>query len=172
MITTPLSNITLRTYWLGGVEGAATDWNHPDNWSTREVPSSISDVIIPNVAKEGRPFPVLRSAVRTIAHLEICKHAELYLTPEASLHIEGSRTYENGISIFGKLVNQGKIEIVNPGRNCIELEGGVLVNQGVLLTDFPEEEAIVMDKDSLFTKESIPAHKDVGNKMRSYSVGR
>ncbi len=171
MNITPLSSITLRTYWVGGVEGAATDWNHPDNWSTREVPSGISDVIIPNVARDHRPFPVITGEVRTIAHLEICKHAKLSLERGAYLSVEGSRTYENGISIFGTLINQGKVEILNVGRNCVEIEGGELINQGTILTDFPASEAIVFDQQSRFTQRGKCQLIGAKNPARSYSVG-
>ncbi|MFK8101238.1 MAG: hypothetical protein AB8G15_01885 [Saprospiraceae bacterium] len=172
MNITPLSSITLRTYWVGGVEGAATDWNHPDNWSTREVPSSISDVIIPNVSKDRHPFPIITGEVRRIAHLEVCKHAKLILERGAYLFVEGSRTYENGISVFGTLINKGKVEILNAGRNCIEIEGGELMNQGTIFTDFPESEAIVFDQRSLFTQRGKCQLIGTTNTAKSYSLGR
>ena len=166
----PLSSITLRTYWMGGIEGAETDWNHPDNWSTREVPSSISDVIIPNVEKDGRPFPVILSSVRTVAHLEICQQARLTLEKGAILSIDGNRTYENGVTIYGSLINKGSLNIINPGRNCVELENGSFINYGILSTDFIQEEAINACPNSKFEQKGQYLILGVTSPIRSYSI--
>ena len=107
--------------WKGGTPGAENKWEEPRNWSTQKVPGIFDDVVIPDRSTQGNFYPVIKTEVEAIAQLIIKAGANLKLTENGMLTIDGGQTYNTGLTLVGHLDNQGKIIIVDPGMQAIEI---------------------------------------------------
>ena len=106
--------------WKGGTPGQKNEWNNPRNWIPQQIPGEQNLVIIPNRNSQGKAYPVIHSAVAPIAHLTIEDGASVTLCPNASLIIDGQFVYQNGLTVIGKLINNGQVVIKNAGISYIE----------------------------------------------------
>ena len=84
--------------WTGT---ASTDWNNSANWSTGNVPSTITNVTIPDVSGASGNFPVLASGANgTCFELTVDASASLTVNSGMTLSIAGNYT-NNGVSSIG-----------------------------------------------------------------------
>lgn len=110
-----------QVIWKGGTPGAETKWDEARNWSTNKVPTDLDDVIIPDLSSKGDFYPVINTKVPPIAHLNIQGGAILDITTKGELIIDGSNTYNNGITLVGHIHNKGEINIIDPAMKAIEI---------------------------------------------------
>ena len=128
--TTQLSG---QNYWLGGTPGAEADWNTAQNWSQNRVPDwTDSEVIIPNVESQARPFPVVNSIVPEIAHLNVQGGAKVTITESGSLVINGGTTYNYGIINTGDVYNAGNLVIIDTALSKLAENRDNIHNRGVI----------------------------------------
>jgi len=105
--------------WKGGTPGRERDWTEPKNWDANRVPDEDSQVIIKFWNSGHQAQPILKDEVQ-IASLDIYSNAELVVTPDGKLIIDGEYTYSEGISIYGgKLSNKGEVVIKNIDKEFI-----------------------------------------------------
>ncbi len=124
-----ISLLHAQTYWKGGTKGAENDWNTPSNWSTNHIPDWTNEaVIIRDVSTCTNDFPIITSKVTTIPYLEIHSGAELLITETGELNIDGSTTHNYGLLYYGKIMNKGKLVIVNTALNEIESPNGEIID--------------------------------------------
>lgn len=117
-----LTNATFaQVIWKGGTPGAETQWNEARNWTTNKVPSEFDNVIITDLSSKGNFYPVINTKVQPIAHLNIQGGATLEITTKGELIIDGSNTYNNGITLVGHIHNKGQINIIDPAMKAIEI---------------------------------------------------
>ena len=125
-----------ETFWIGGTPGQETDWEVPQNWLDNRVPDEDSWVIIRNLNTGHGAMPEIDSEVK-VAGIEVQQSAELTVSDEGMLLVDGEYANNHGILNFGKIINKGKIEIINTGlRPVYDLKNNI-VNAG----DFAVEEA-------------------------------
>ena len=78
--------------WTGDVD---TDWNTAGNWNINEVPTSINDVLIPNVTNQ----PVVDEAVNTPAEcnaITIDADSRVTINPDKALTVHGPLVNNSG----------------------------------------------------------------------------
>lgn len=115
--------------WKGGFPGSEESWEHPRNWSLGEVPDEEDHVIIPSRLSEGNFYPHISAATSPIASLEMQAGATLHIAPRGVLMIDGSLTYNYGLLNYGKLLNEGVLEIENTALNPWNCEGAGQIEQ-------------------------------------------
>ena len=101
--------------WKGGKPGRTTDWNCPDNWSKGNVPDEFTQVIIPFGVHY---YPVIQSAPAPIDALLVEGGASLTIQEGAELTIFCETGIFEGVTVLGKIRNDGILEIreaVNAG---------------------------------------------------------
>lgn len=116
-----INTINSQNIWKGGTPGSETKWEEPRNWSDNKVPGSFDSVIIPDLSSQGNFYPVIQSEVAPVAHIRIESGASLTLNSKGILNIDGSNTYNNGITLVGHLYNKGQINIIDPGMQAVEV---------------------------------------------------
>ena len=95
--------------WTGGTPGQETQWNEPQNWDANRIPGENDHVVIHAENNGHFSQPVLDRAAQ-VASLEIGAGAELHITQNGKLVVDGAYTYSEGISMYGgKLVSEGAI---------------------------------------------------------------
>lgn len=94
--------------WQGGNPGRTTDWNYAANWSEGRVPDEFTQVIIPSGATY---YPVIQFAPTPIDALLMEAGAKLTITDGARLAILGETGIFDGVTILGKIENNGTLEI-------------------------------------------------------------
>lgn len=109
-----LFNLSLPLYaqttvtWQGGKPGRTTDWNCAANWREGRTPDEFSQVIIPSGMVY---YPVIKSEVKTIDALFLEGGSELTLKKGAWLTILCETGRFDGITLLGKIRNDGSIEL-------------------------------------------------------------
>ena len=94
--------------WQGGKPGRTTDWNCAANWLEGKTPDEFTQVIIPSGADY---YPVIKNEVEPIDALLMEGGTALTLQKGASLAILGETGRFGGITILGKIENNGTLEI-------------------------------------------------------------
>ena len=128
-------------YWKGGTPGEETKWYNPKNWSPNRIPASNDIVVIPNCSSHGCFYPELAETAAPIAHLRVESGAVLTIQKGGYLSIDGSATFNDGISLFGTILNYGHISIIDAGVEDIDNPFGHFVNHGVAIIDSKESMA-------------------------------
>lgn len=114
LITTSISLSAQTTAtWKGGKPGRANDWNCAANWKEGRVPNDLSQVFIPS---NSRYFPVIKQTVDSIDALLVEGGATLTVAAGAYLVVLGETGRLDGIQVFGKIHNNGTIEIGNQSK--------------------------------------------------------
>ena len=113
--------LNAQVYWVGGTPGTETKWEEPKNWSNHKVPTAFDEVVIPDCSSKGGFYPEIKTEVEAIAHLTIQDNASVNLHPEGTLTIDGSSTFNTGITLVGRLNNEGQINIFAPGLKAVEI---------------------------------------------------
>lgn len=108
-LNTSLSAQSIAT-WQGGKPGRTTDWNCAANWQEGRIPDEFTQVIIPLGADY---YPVIKNEVEPIDALLMEGGASLTLQAGSALIILGETGSFDGITVFGKIINNGRLEIVN-----------------------------------------------------------
>ncbi len=94
--------------WQGGKPGRTTDWNCAANWSEGKTPDEFTQVIIPyNV----QYYPVIKDTVAPIDALLMEGGTSLTIQVGANLAVLGETGRFGGITVFGKIENNGTLEI-------------------------------------------------------------
>jgi len=98
--------------WVGGVSNA---WNNPWNWSPRAIPSSIQNVVIPEIPLSNS-YPEINLNGLSCNNLTICKNASLIVQSGISLTVNGSLFLLNTSAsmITGKIKVNGSVETEKP----------------------------------------------------------
>jgi hypothetical protein len=94
--------------WQGGKPGRTTEWNCAANWSKGRIPDEFTQVIIPAGAQY---YPIIKNETTPIDALLMEGGAELTLHNGAILTVLGETGRFDGITIFGKITNNGTLEI-------------------------------------------------------------
>ena len=94
--------------WLGGTPGLPTDWNYPGNWREGRVPDEFDQVIIPS---ERLYYPVIKAAASEIDALFVMSGACLTIKRGAQLTILGVTGRMDGLTVQGKIFNEGELFI-------------------------------------------------------------
>lgn len=117
--------------WQGGKPGRANDWNCAANWREGRTPGEFTQVIIPCGAVH---FPVIKNEVEPIDALLLETGTALTLQKGASLAILGETGRLGGITVLGKILNNGTLELRDiPGTDTafiqqIQGDGKVVVS--------------------------------------------
>ncbi|MCF6184424.1 MAG: choice-of-anchor J domain-containing protein, partial [Bacteroidales bacterium] len=82
--------------WRGTTD---TDWATTTNWQKQQVPTSVDNVVIPDVSQKSNNFPIITSVAET-NDLTILSGANLQINPNFSLTVNGIMTNNTGISGF------------------------------------------------------------------------
>lgn len=115
--------VNVAAEWVGGASGAATDWNTPSNWSTGKVPTSSTNVVIPDKeatitltsASVARTITLSGSATLTMDGVTAANIKNIAVPADATLTINvesGNTATTDIISGAGKLVKTGAGELV------------------------------------------------------------
>lgn len=99
--------------WIGGTPGMPTEWNCASNWSESRVPDENAQVIIPS---DLIFYPVIRSQVPDIDAMLVSGGAMLTIEDGVTLTILGDTGRLNVLTVHGKILNEGKVHIVNPEK--------------------------------------------------------
>lgn len=91
-------NVTASGTWIGGAAGKLTDWDEPTNWCGGAVPTSSTDVVIPNVTNK----PVIGSTVTADCNA-------LSIASGATLTIESSATSSGSLIMAGTYSGPGTV---------------------------------------------------------------
>ncbi|NUO00585.1 MAG: hypothetical protein HUU01_08215 [Saprospiraceae bacterium] len=94
--------------WQGGKPGRSTDWTCPDNWSNGHVPDEFTQVIIPFGVIY---YPVLQSVEAPIDALLVEGGASFTIREGAKLTILCETGIFEGVTILGKIWNDGTLNI-------------------------------------------------------------
>lgn len=94
--------------WIGGKPGRPTDWNCAANWSEGKTPDEFAQVIIPAGAQY---FPVIQNEVTAIDALLVESGSSLTIQSGSVLTVLGETGRFDGITLFGKVTNNGLLEI-------------------------------------------------------------
>lgn len=109
--------------WQGGKPGRSTEWDCAANWREGKVPDESSQVIIPSGMVH---YPVLKDVKETIDALLLEGGAELTLKKGAWLTIRCETGRLDGITLLGKIRNDGNIEL------CKKPPVGAMLAQGIV----------------------------------------
>ncbi len=96
--------------WQGGKPGRTTEWNCAANWSEGRVPDEFTQVIIPAGAAY---YPVLKNEATPIDALLMEGNTALTLENGAILTVLGETGRFDGITVLGKITNNGTLVIEN-----------------------------------------------------------
>jgi hypothetical protein len=112
--------------WVGGSNGAETDWNTPGNWDDGRVPTVATNVIIP----EGSDFYPVVSGSLNCQDVEISDGATMTVQTGATLNIEGDLIVGQGNSgvlyIDGGTCNVNGVVTSALGSSIQILNNGVM----------------------------------------------
>ncbi len=75
-----------RTLWTGS---ASQDWSDPNNWSTHEIPTGITNITIPASPAGGNYPENISAGTAVCADMVIENGAHLYLPPSTKLSVGG-----------------------------------------------------------------------------------
>jgi PKD repeat protein len=110
--------------WLGGAAGSETNWNTPGNWDDGRVPSSSTDVVIP----DGSDYYPQVSGLFSCMDMEIKDGAALTVQPGATMNIQGDLNVGQGASgimvIDGGTCNVTGVITALPGSIINIINGG------------------------------------------------
>ncbi len=96
-----------QNVWIGGTPGQENSWNQFTNWSLNRVPDYTDHVLIPMQESRLMFNPVIDESVQPIAVLEIESGANLTISNNGTLTIDGQYTYNYGIILFGDILGAG-----------------------------------------------------------------
>ena len=134
------ASVEAQNVWCGGTPGHETDWNVAKNWSGNKIPDWTKTVIIPDVSSCGDYYPVIKSEVEPISHLEIQSNASLTILASGKLTIDGGSTFDSGITLFGNLKVDGDLEIINTALSAIDnLSGNSLYDDKEMYTSIEDK---------------------------------
>ncbi len=109
--------------WTGAV---SHDWHNSGNWSPARVPTSL-DIV--HITSSGNPATILDNATASTGLIRVLSGATLTLQQYATLNV--SPYGQDGMEVFGTLINNGIINISPAGGSCddgIAIFGGVVTN--------------------------------------------
>jgi hypothetical protein len=110
--------------WVGGENGAESDWNSAGNWDDGRVPSGTTNVIIP---ENSQYFPVI-SGTQSCQDLEISDGTTVTVNSGATFSIDGDLIIGDGSSgvlvIDGGTCNVSGSTTAMPGSNISIINGG------------------------------------------------
>ncbi len=82
-----------------GWQGASTLWSVGQNWSSGSVPTSTTDVYIPEYPYYGQVFPVVNSETISMNNLEIASNASLTIKAGSQVDVLGDVVTNDGLYI-------------------------------------------------------------------------
>ena len=126
--------------WTGGTPGSETNWESPKNWTPNRVPSSNDLVIIPDCSSKGGFYPELTKTAGPIAHLRVEGGARLTILSGAQLAIDGSTTFNDGITLYGTLHNEGHLSVSNAGLGDMDALPGHFISKSIAENSLQEVE--------------------------------
>ncbi len=119
--------ISVGNIWEGNgnsmIAGQETKWDESNNWSSRNVPTSIIEAIIPTTPIGGY-FPIIDVVGAECLDLIIEPKASLILNNTFSLHVNGDMSIQSDITGTGSFVDY------NSG-NGIRIDGDIYVQRYV-----------------------------------------
>jgi hypothetical protein len=120
--------------WVGGTPGAETDWEQPSNWSDQRVPDWTDQlVIIANVSTASGHFPIVDTAVPEVPCLQINAGAQLTVTENGHLVINGETTHNYGLLNIGRLYNAGQLTIEATALAPLADRSNLIENYGAIV---------------------------------------
>lgn len=138
MLLLLMNTTEAQNYWVGGVTGAESDWNHPRNWSKQQVPDWTDQVVIvPDVTTESGHFPVVAEQTTAIPCLQIEGGATVTILGTGRLTIDGTTTYNHGLINTGRLINAGEIVIQDTALAPVAFATEHIHNTGVIVLGNP-----------------------------------
>lgn len=96
--------------WLGGKPGRPTDWNCAANWKEGKTPNEFAQVIIP---ADAEYYPVIKDEIAPIDALLVEGGSSLTIQNGSMLTVLGETGRFDGITLFGKVFNNGLLEVEN-----------------------------------------------------------
>lgn len=126
------SFIQAQNTWVGGFEGAESEWNQPENWSEGEVPGLEDHVRIGNVETGSGVYPVINTVIPPVATLLIQDGANLEITTAGVLVIDNPPGSAYGIFLAGELTNAGNIMITANANIPVNGNTANLKNEGMI----------------------------------------
>lgn len=104
---------------------SGTDWNTAANWSTNAVPTSTSNVVIPNVAND----PVISGAA-TVNNMDFASGATLSVASGGTFTLNGTLTNAGAVTIQsgGSFLQGNSSSITGAGTFSIQRQGGSFYN--------------------------------------------
>ena len=98
-----------QIHWIGGAPEAPISWENPRNWSSERVPDESDKVFIQFCDNGHYSMPQL-STDAVINEITIYPNASLTITTTATLTVDGTDWYSNGINLLGgKILNHGQV---------------------------------------------------------------
>ena len=126
LVLTAATTVAQNT-WIGGAPGHETDWMDARNWTRQRVPEWNDNVLIPHLWHHN--YPKVSTNVPAIAHLEVEGGAQLNITSEGHLLIDGRNTHNSGVLLIGNIVNEGSLAINSTALEAIDGKRHNLANR-------------------------------------------
>ena len=124
-------------YWVGGAVGNPCSWNEDRNWSTREVPTEDTKVVIEGKNSGHGAQPVIWAKAVALS-VEIRTQGLLEVTAFGSLNISGEEYYSEGIQVYGgQILNRGHIQVQNLSKDIPNSLVSALTVEGELIVAEP-----------------------------------
>ena len=106
----------------------SNDWHEPLNWSTKEVPTASSEVIIDN----GQVQVISNAVAKTIL---LDNTSTLDIDDNAVLTLVATTPFSNKIDINGNstfIITKGKVQVESADITGVTINDGTLVNRGFI----------------------------------------
>jgi PKD repeat protein len=112
--------------WEGGTAGSETNWNTPNNWDDGRVPTSTTNVTIP----DGSDFYPEVAGTFSCQNMQVKDGATLTVQPGATMTVNGNLEVGQGNSgalvVNGGTCNVAGVITALPGSTINVLNGGVM----------------------------------------------
>lgn len=98
--------------WTGAIN---TDWNNTGNWSSNQIPTEGTTVMIPNVTN----YPELNSSAGNLAetnHLTINSGSHLYLPQGKSLTVYGDLSLNGDLKLLSSSIGSASASLIVKGN--------------------------------------------------------